>query len=148
MPNQVINSNISSASVINNEAKINVNVSKNDDSIVIHESNSNLNSNSTCNVKEDLSSMESSSKLLDENPSSSHVKNMDIESIPEFGNRCLLLIIDLGQNYINLLEAIKIDLNIKRMPKLVYRYLKLYTESTDFQKLRDYLAQNERASGF
>lgn len=81
----------------------------------------------------------------DENPSSFHAKPMDANTFHEFVNCSLPLIIDLTQNYINFLEAIKINLNIKLTAKLVHRHLKLYTESDDFQKFKDYLSQNEIA---
>lgn len=121
-PSQVNNSNSinSEAFVENDGGNSNDNT---DNSTVIYETENNANSNYISNTSTENLSYNNP----DENPSSSHIFT-DAEILRDFNNGSPPLIIDLTQDYINLLEENKINLNIKLTVKFIYRHLKLYTE--------------------
>lgn len=133
-PSQVINSNSIKSDIPRVKHGNNTYSNNFDNSIANDKTDNDSNSN--------LITEDSFSKNSEENPSSSSVEPMDIEIYRAFINKFPPIITDLTQDFINFLEAIKINLNIKLTDKLIYRHLKLYTDSEDFHELNDYLLHN------
>lgn len=134
-PSQVINSknSVNVNGSADSATKLIANVSTQDNSNVV----GNINENS---IESSNTNMDTSPNVADENPPSSADK-MEADPYPEFINRSPPILIDVDDNSLKLIREIKADLKINVTAKLIFRHLKLFTENSDFDKLKGYLAQ-------